>query len=239
MPGTRQRWRCILLILGLGLFAVVPAGAAPAWYYTCDDQVIRVEPIGDWEMVALNLGGQYHLLPRTIAASGVRFSDDAYTFWMRGTSARIEVDQQTVATCEVVDPRAPATVHTPRPDASAIPVSSYVERGVAPYAERVAASHARSEAWLANPVQIALDVAGGVEARVVRVVAEFFPLEIPDTAVVTVIRENLLDDSVYATWNEVLLNLGEGGGWQVVGVKEAYWCARGDRRDEFSAALCP
>lgn len=121
----------------------------------------------------------------------------------------------------------------------AVPVESSVALEIADFQGRLQEARQAGEAWTRGPLPIALEYLGNLEGRAVGLVKEDDRSEAPRRSTVTVIREGLLDDSVRAVWNQLRMERGENRAWELMEVREAYRCWRGDHQDAFSGELCP
>lgn len=102
------------------------------------------------------------------------------------------------------------------------------------------------EAWPMQPVMIAVEFlsarSGGhppFDASSVSLTQERPRGEAPDSAVVTVVVEGLLDDSVRGVWHQLVMEPAEDGPfWQLREARVAYRCWRGSS-EAYSRDLCP
>jgi len=217
---------------------VTPASGA---LYVCGCDTLRVEPVGRWEAVVLYLDGGPFLLPQTIAASGVRYSDGERTFWTKGEEAFLEIGDVLVKSDCVLAPSVLETGGDGRTQFD-VPVLSSHDVDVSALNELIDAAALRGEAWVRDAFLIALEHVGatdGLEARVVSVVKVDSAAEAAAGSTVTVVREGLLDDSVRAIWDELHLARTAGGAWRVERALRAYRCWRGHHGLAYGAEWCP
>lgn len=228
---------CVLaavLLVVLGASGVEPASGA---VYVCGSDTLLVDPVGSWEAVVLHLDGRLFLLPQTMAASGVRYSDGERTFWTKGETAFLEIGGVVAKRGCVLMQSALEDPHVPGGIVD-LPVFSRVSVDVAPFNERLRTASAAGEAWTEDAARIASEYVGGLEGRVVAF------LEVDDAgegatgSTVTLIREGLLDDSVRGIWDELRLERADGGEWQLMRAYRAYRCWRGDHGESYSAEPC-
>jgi membrane-bound inhibitor of C-type lysozyme len=90
------------ILLPFLLFPLVtcsPLKARTPWekVYGCDEgKPFLVEISQRYESVMLTISGKWYYLPKVPSASGVKYSDRNSTFWLKGESATIELDQKII-----------------------------------------------------------------------------------------------------------------------------------------------
>jgi hypothetical protein len=119
-----------------------------------------------------------------------------------------------------------------------IPVESYMLADVEHVNAVVAGAAAADEEWVRDPVEVAERVVGNIHGRYYSVERVDEPSERPARTVVTVITGSYLDDSVWGTWNQVLLSRDDSGVWSVDEARRAWRCRRGHQRESFGERLC-
>lgn len=63
--------------------------------------------------------------------------------------------------------------------------------------------------------------------------------EAPDTVVVIMVRDGLVDDSVRGDWHRVVYRRQGDGSWRVHDLRRAYRCWRGHHLEAFGSKSCP
>jgi hypothetical protein len=119
-----------------------------------------------------------------------------------------------------------------------IPVESYVLVDVEGVNAEVALGAATGEEWVRDAIEVAKRVVGDIFGRYYSVERVDGPSERPTSTVVTVITGSYLDDSIWGTWNQVLLSRDETGVWSVVEARRAWRCHRAHQRESFGERLC-
>ena len=87
------------LFLLFTLSACSPLKTRTPWekVYECDEgKLVTVEINQRDESVMMTISGKWYYLPKVPAASGVKYSDGKNTFWWKGESATIELDQKII-----------------------------------------------------------------------------------------------------------------------------------------------
>ncbi|MEI7187159.1 MliC family protein [Dickeya dianthicola] len=79
------------VVLLSGCAQLMPAATPQTLYYQCGTMPLTVtlNPSSQGGSVTFLLDGESHTLPRVPAASGTRYSDDRYAFWIKGNQAFI------------------------------------------------------------------------------------------------------------------------------------------------------
>ena len=139
------------------------------------------------------------------------------------------------------------SVKTPPPPVSAIPAefseipmmrsSTSVEP--ATLNVEIGAAARRNEDWVRDPGLVALYVSKATEAPRVRLYRQDNRGESPDSSTVTVIMDQLLDDSIAGIWTQYRLVREENGSWRVAGVRQAYKAYRGGDTEYYRAEPAP
>jgi hypothetical protein len=91
----------------------------------------------------------------------------------------------------------------------------------------------------ASPIDIALKIAGKLEAATQHIVQMNDRGEAPSRSRVTVLRDGLLDDSIRGERWDIALEKTPAAAWKIGEVKRAWRCRRGEFLDRFTAASCP
>lgn len=127
------------------------------------------------------------------------------------------------------------------------PVESYDHLPLDEFSELLGHAVGSGADWPAQPVMVAVvfltEHNGGYppfDASLVTMTQERPRGEAPDSAVVTVVLDGLLDDSVQGTWYQLVLEPADAGAyWRVREARVAYRCWPGRGSSEaFSRALC-
>jgi hypothetical protein len=119
-----------------------------------------------------------------------------------------------------------------------IPVESYVLVDVEEANARVAGAAAAGEGWVRDPLAVAETVVGESFGRYYSVERVDERTERPRSTVVTLITGDYLDDSVWGTWNQILLSRDDAGVWSADEARRAWRCWRGHQRQSFGERLC-
>lgn len=91
----------------------------------------------------------------------------------------------------------------------------------------------------ANPLMIALAIAGPFDGAAQHLVQTNSTGEQPRLTKVSVLRDGLLDDSVRSMRYDIeLARVASGGYWSIKRVSRAWRCWRGPQRDTFGSRLC-
>lgn len=106
---------------------------------------------------------------------------------------------------------------------------------------RIESARAASEGWTTQPASIVRTLLGERlwEAPQSRFDVERTPPGAPDRARITVLLEELPDDSVAGLCQEYTLEMDEAGGWVLVELREAWRCRRGADPAHYRAERCP
>jgi len=121
----------------------------------------------------------------------------------------------------------------------AVPVRSSRQLETDAFNRLLEAARDAGEPWVENPLWISLAFLEDLEGQTVGIVRADGAAEAPASSTVTVIRDQLADDSVRAIWNEFHLTRDEAGAWTLAEAREAYRCRRGGQTDHFAADRCP
>lgn len=119
-----------------------------------------------------------------------------------------------------------------------IPVESYTLVDVEDVNARVADAAASGEEWVRDPLEVAERVVGDIFGRYCSIERVDELTERPASTVVTLITGWYLDDSVWGTWNQVLLSRDDAGVWTVDEARRAWRCHRAHQKESFGERLC-
>jgi len=121
-----------------------------------------------------------------------------------------------------------------------VPVDSWLEVNVAPLNSRVDEAVDAGVDWPRSALYVTLDLLGGdVDTRALVLSEVANRGEAPDTMIVVVARDGLLDDSVRGDWHRAVLYRLTDGTWRFHEMRRAFRCYRGGSLDRYSADLCP
>jgi hypothetical protein len=119
-------------------------------------------------------------------------------------------------------------------------VESWREVDVEPLNRQIETAADLGRTWPLIPALVALEVAGvGSETRNLSLSQRTDSVEVPDSAVVILAEDNLLDDSIRGVWHRVVLLRQPDGTWRVAEMRRAFRCRRGGSIDRYAADLCP
>lgn len=203
--------------VGITLAALAVCGAGPACgaIYVCGSDTLLVDPVGNGEAVVLHLDGCLFLLPQTVAASGVRYSDGERIFWTKGEEAFLEIGGVTVKRgCVLV--RSAVEDQQAAGGVLDLPVFSRFSVDVTAFNGRLRMASGAGEACTGDAVRVALEYIGDLEGRVVAFLKVDNAGEGATGSAVTAVREGLLDDSIRGIWDELHLARTDGGAWELV-----------------------
>lgn len=128
----------------------------------------------------------------------------------------------------------------PAGDPLDVPVDSWGEVDVAPLNSRVDEAADAGLDWPQSALQVTLNLVGGdVDTRSLALSEVANRGEAPDTMVVVVARDGLLDGSVRGDWHRAVLYRLTDGTWRLHEMRRAFRCYRGGSLDRYSADLCP
>ena len=131
---------------------------------------------------------------------------------------------------------APPSVESPLD----VPVDSWREVDVALLNSRVDEAVEAGLDWPRSALYVTLNLLGGdADTRSLALSEVANRGEAPDTMVVVVARDGLLDDSVRGDWHRAVLYRATDGTWRLHEMRRAFRCYRGGSLDRYSAALCP
>jgi len=121
-----------------------------------------------------------------------------------------------------------------------VPVDSWGEVDVAPLNSRVDEAVDAGLDWPQSALYVTLNLLGGdADTRSLALSEVANRGEAPDTMVVVVARDGLLDDSVRGDWHRTVLYRVTDGTWRLHEMRRAFRCYRGGSLDRYSADLCP
>ncbi len=121
-----------------------------------------------------------------------------------------------------------------------VPVDSWGEVDVARLNSRVDEAVDAGLDWPQSALYVTLNLVGGdVDARSLALSEVANRGEAPDTMVVVVARDGLLDGSVRGDWHRAVLYRLTDGTWRIHEMRRAFRCYRGGSLDRYSADLCP
>ena len=121
-----------------------------------------------------------------------------------------------------------------------VPVDSWGEVDVAALNSRVDEAVDAGLDWPQSAVYVTLNLVGGdVDTRSLALSEVANRGEAPDTMVVVVTRDGLLNDSVRGDWHRAVLYRLTDGTWRLHEMRRAFRCYRGGSLDRYSADLCP
>jgi hypothetical protein len=122
----------------------------------------------------------------------------------------------------------------------AVPVDSWRDVDVMPLNSRVDEAVDAGLDWPRSALYVTLNLVGGdVDTRSLALSEVANRGEAPDTMVVVVARDGLLDDSVRGDWHRAVLHRLTDGTWRLHEMRRAFRCYRGGSLDRYSADLCP
>jgi hypothetical protein len=121
------------------------------------------------------------------------------------------------------------------------PVESFRVLDAGPYNDRIDEALAAGEPWPRSALETAAAFFGGPEeANRIVFRKESAPGERPREAVIVVVQEGLLDDSVLGSRFEFDLFREDDGSWRVREVRGSWRCRRGDYQiDGYGERYCP
>ena len=121
-----------------------------------------------------------------------------------------------------------------------VPVDSWGEVDVAPLNSRVNEAVDAGLDWPQSALSVTLNILGGdADTRALALSEVANRGEAPDTMVVVVARDGLMDDSVRGDWHRAVLYRLTDGTWRLHEMRRAFRCYRGGSLDRYSAELCP
>ena len=121
-----------------------------------------------------------------------------------------------------------------------VPVDSWGEVDVVPLNSRVDEAVDAGLDWPGSALYVTLNLVGGdADTRSLALSEVANRGEAPDTMVVVVARDGLMDDSVRGDWHRAVLYRLTDGTWRLHELRRAFRCYRGGSPDRYSADLCP
>jgi len=121
-----------------------------------------------------------------------------------------------------------------------VPVDSWGEVDAAPLNSRIDEAVDAGLDWPRSALYVTLNLVGGdVDARSLALSEVGNRGEAPDTMVVVVARDGLLNGSVRGDWHRAILYRLTDGTWRLHEMRRAFRCYRGGSMDTYSADLCP
>jgi hypothetical protein len=106
--------------------------------------------------------------------------------------------------------------------------------------DRIGAAVRAGEAWTKDPIRVVLEVYGASaqDVRALDLRYEANRGEQPDSAVVTLVTDGLLSDSVRGSWVWIRLARQQDDTWRLVELRRAWRCWRGHHQGSFSKQPC-
>lgn len=133
-----------------------------------------------------------------------------------------------------------ATTHEVNFSVDNAKIESWEPVDPAPMNARISEAVTSGENWPASPMEATIRLLGGDrDARIVRLDESKNRTEGADTAVVVLVRDGFLDDSVRGDWNKIIYELQTDRSWRIRSVQRAYRCYRGQNQDRYTRMLCP
>ncbi|MBN2565345.1 MAG: MliC family protein [Candidatus Eisenbacteria bacterium] len=211
--------------------------AAGEVYVCSSGETLRVYPVADWEGVVLSIDGELRVLPRSVSASGARYSDSTVVFWNKGDEAFVDVDGvRAHDSCTLLQQK--SAVDPKIMTVLGLPVCSWDREDVGEFNEAVESAARAGETWPEDPLRVALAYVGNATGSVVALTQRGDSAEAPSRIVITVVREGLADDSVRGVWHE-LHAARAGSTWVLTDAYSAWRCWRGTQINSFGSSLCP
>ncbi len=119
-------------------------------------------------------------------------------------------------------------------------MASWENVDVVPFNTRVDEAVDAGLDWPRSALSVALNLLGGdADTRSLELSEVANRGEAPDTVVVVLSRDGLLDDSVRGDWHRVVLLRRDDGTWRLHELYRAFRCWRGGSLEEYSAEPCP
>lgn len=119
-------------------------------------------------------------------------------------------------------------------------VESWEQLGVASLNARIAAGQTNAARWVRSPLRMTVELFGAdTDKRALWLSEEANRGEAPDTVVVIMVRDGLVDDSVRGDWHRVVYRRQGDGSWRVHDLRRAYRCWRGHHLEAFGSKSCP
>ena len=119
-----------------------------------------------------------------------------------------------------------------------IPVFNTTSIDLTRFNKDLAAAVKANEAWVSDPVSIALWLAEEFEGKEQHIIQVNNVADGPDKARVIILRDGYLDDSIRGERFEINLELSKKGDWMVKDAKKAWRCWE-ERRPGFTSDFCP
>lgn len=145
----------------------------------------------------------------------------------RATIAAVAVSMATACATRAVVPDAPSV-------SAEVPVTGARSHAPGEYPDAMALA-ARG----ADPLAIALGVAGPFQGTRQEIVQVNEGGELPSKSIVTLVRDGLLDDSLRGERWKVTLGRSQSGTWAITQVQRSVRCRRGGDPDRYVAGPCP
>ena len=120
----------------------------------------------------------------------------------------------------------------------AVPVTSYEEMDTKRFKQSVSNAAVRSEPWVKNDLQVALNFIGPFEGKLQFVVRERANAESIDKTTIIVIEDGYLDDSIRGARYRIVLEADMHGVWQVLTAHKAWRCWPHRGHEKFSTEPC-
>lgn len=199
---------------------------------------VQIHRVDGLDAVVINIRGKNHLLERAVSASGTKYTDGDISFWSKGSEAFVYRNGQVLhGDCELDTTEKAADREII--ELLNLPVSSYESLEVEGFDPEGELEVNRADSWALEPLRLAFRYLGGIGGRIVTVTIKGVGAEGSDRVTVTVIQENLPDDSVRAWWHRLEMARKPNGSWKLESAYRAYRCYRGCAKDWFSASYCP
>jgi len=208
--------------------------------YICRDgpDTVQIHRVDGLDAVVINIRGKNHLLERAVSASGTKYTDGDISFWSKGSEAFVYGNGKDIhGGCEldITEKAADREII----ELLSLPLRSYESLDVEGFNPERKLAVSSADSWALEPLRLAVRYLGGIGGRVVTVTIKGAGAEGSDSVTVTVIQENLPDDSVRACWYRLQMARKPNGSWKLESACRACRCYRGGAKDWFSASYCP
>ena len=199
---------------------------------------VQIHRVDGLDAVVINIRGKNHLLERTVSASGTKYTDGEISFWSKGSEAFVYSNGDVLhGDCKL--DMTEMAVGREIIELLRLPVRSYESMEVEGFDPEGQLEKGNSDSWALEPLRLALGYLGGIGGRIVTVTIKGIGAEGSDRVTVTIIQENLPDDSVRARWHRLQMARKPDGSWKLESANSAYRCYRGGAKEWFSASFCP
>lgn len=124
-----------------------------------------------------------------------------------------------------------------------LPVKSYALQDVQAFNAQLAAREP-SYTWQNQAIVIALEYLNGASGGRLTSITSQVPsggesVESPSTAMIVVVQDGFLDDSVRGQWDQLILKKDKKNRWMLQEARRAFLCVRGSNTQAFQKELCP